>query len=299
MDVKVIVQQLHNLAVDPKNRVTIVKDQGCLPGLTLFLDNKDEKVVYLAVQTLKLLAEDPENQPIMYKDAGVVMGIKQVLENPATSADAKITAAATFRLIQPKGTHQTAKGNAIPPTTPSADSKPLSSNSGESTSKNQKKPTTASDAKPHSFFKVSSRKAKIITLHISGTNDDVVKKSVEDALVRVRGLISFTFHKDEERFIVRVVETLEISKLVTAVATTNLKAQLVTKNENGEEEVKNFEEDKEGQGNDGYLDEDHIDTTHEKEFSSKTLARLEDRKGNKQGGWFGGVGNYIAKNLYW
>ena len=39
MDAKVIVSKLRSLASDPENRETIVKDQGCLPGLILFLDH--------------------------------------------------------------------------------------------------------------------------------------------------------------------------------------------------------------------------------------------------------------------
>lgn len=47
---------------------------------------------------------------------------------------------------------------------------------------------------------------------------------------------------------------------------------------------------------DGYLDDD--DTPYEKELSGKALARVNDSKSGR-GGWFGTVGNYIAKSLYW
>ena len=33
-----VVNQLRDLATDPLNRQAIVQDQGCLPGLTLFID---------------------------------------------------------------------------------------------------------------------------------------------------------------------------------------------------------------------------------------------------------------------
>lgn len=45
-----IVGQLRDLAQDPRNWATIVEDQGCLPGLVLFLDNQNKEVVRTAVE---------------------------------------------------------------------------------------------------------------------------------------------------------------------------------------------------------------------------------------------------------
>lgn len=44
-----VVNQLRDLAADPMNRRAIVQDQGCLPGLILFLDNPNPQVVYSAL----------------------------------------------------------------------------------------------------------------------------------------------------------------------------------------------------------------------------------------------------------
>jgi armadillo repeat-containing protein 1 len=49
MDAKLIVSKLRALASDPENRETIVKDQGCLPGLILFLDHDDAEGIYLSI----------------------------------------------------------------------------------------------------------------------------------------------------------------------------------------------------------------------------------------------------------
>ncbi|KNC79978.1 hypothetical protein SARC_07648 [Sphaeroforma arctica JP610] len=299
MDVKVIVQQLHNLAADPKNRVTIVKDQGCLPGLSLFLANKDSAIVTLALKTLQLLAEEPKNQLIMYKDPGVVQGIQKVLKNPNCTPEERKVALATFKLIQPKGETQIKGNQATEPIRPTpSDPTQKANTNGESSSAAAAPTRTGAGRGAHSFFKVSSKRAKTVTFQVRGTSDPKQKQSVEDALVKVRGLVSFTFNLEQEYFVVRVAETLETRKLVDAILSTDLTPRLVVKNENGEEEIKDFEASK-AEDDDGYLDEDHVETTHEKEFSSKTLARLEERKNNKQGGWFGGVGNYIAKSLYW
>jgi len=43
-----VVNQLRDLAADPLNRRAIVQDQGCLPGLILFLDHPSPPVVHSA-----------------------------------------------------------------------------------------------------------------------------------------------------------------------------------------------------------------------------------------------------------
>lgn len=49
MDALAVVNQLRDLAADPLNRRAIVEDQGCLPGLILFLDHPNPQVVYSAL----------------------------------------------------------------------------------------------------------------------------------------------------------------------------------------------------------------------------------------------------------
>lgn len=44
-----VVNQLRDLAADPLNRRAIVQDQGCLPGLILFLDHPNPQVVHSAL----------------------------------------------------------------------------------------------------------------------------------------------------------------------------------------------------------------------------------------------------------
>lgn len=50
MDALAVVTQLRDLASEPQNREAIVQDQGCLPGLVLFLDHKDSNVVLATLQ---------------------------------------------------------------------------------------------------------------------------------------------------------------------------------------------------------------------------------------------------------
>lgn len=48
-DALTVVNQLRDLAADPLNRRAIVQDQGCLPGLILFLDHPNPPVVHSAL----------------------------------------------------------------------------------------------------------------------------------------------------------------------------------------------------------------------------------------------------------
>lgn len=47
-----VVNQLRDLAADPLNRRAIVQDQGCLPGLILFMDHPNPPVVHSALLAL-------------------------------------------------------------------------------------------------------------------------------------------------------------------------------------------------------------------------------------------------------
>ena len=50
MDALSVVRQLRDLASEPQNREVIVQDQGCLPGLVLFLDHQNPDVLLATLQ---------------------------------------------------------------------------------------------------------------------------------------------------------------------------------------------------------------------------------------------------------
>lgn len=49
-----VVTQLLTLSQDPEYRPFIVRDQGCLPGLVMFLENNDSEVVLKTLQVCTL-----------------------------------------------------------------------------------------------------------------------------------------------------------------------------------------------------------------------------------------------------
>jgi armadillo repeat-containing protein 1 len=66
MSAKAIVTKLRTLAADPANRPYIVKgDQGCLPGLVVFLEDTDQDVVFLALEVIYFLSLETTNRELM------------------------------------------------------------------------------------------------------------------------------------------------------------------------------------------------------------------------------------------
>eukprot|EP00123_Amoebidium_parasiticum_P009946 comp19797_c1_seq1/m.23767 comp19797_c1_seq1/g.23767 ORF comp19797_c1_seq1/g.23767 comp19797_c1_seq1/m.23767 type:complete len:287 (-) comp19797_c1_seq1:139-999(-) len=281
--VKSIVQQLHDLSKEKANRVSIVKDNGCLPGLTLFLDNPDSEIVHLALETLLMLSEEAENQPIMYNDINFVKPIKHILENPKVPPKTKMTAVKLFRNIQPKPkvvqppAPQAPATETPPPEPPRAE------------------PRKAPGAAP--FITVSSKTARNVRLKVAGVEEGTVRKQVQDSLLTVKGLVSFTFDIKQQYVDVRTLDSVQVSALTQAIGKAGLKAQQVIKGKDGEDVLVEDTEAAPKTDTDGYLDEEG--TTYEKTVSGKTLTKVNDARNQKSGGWFSGVSSYLSKNLYW
>uniref|UniRef100_A0A8C9AQG9 Armadillo repeat-containing protein 1 n=1 Tax=Prolemur simus TaxID=1328070 RepID=A0A8C9AQG9_PROSS len=76
-----VVNQLRDLAADPLNRRAIVQDQGCLPGLILFMDHPNPPVVHSALLALRYLAECRANREKMKGELGMMLSLQNVIQN--------------------------------------------------------------------------------------------------------------------------------------------------------------------------------------------------------------------------
>ncbi|XP_043395504.1 armadillo repeat-containing protein 1 isoform X2 [Chelonia mydas] len=79
-DALAVVNQLRDLAADPLNRRAIVQDQGCLPGLILFLDHPSPPVVHSALLALRYLAECRANREKMKSELGMMLSLQTVIQ---------------------------------------------------------------------------------------------------------------------------------------------------------------------------------------------------------------------------
>ncbi|XP_039767107.1 armadillo repeat-containing protein 1-like isoform X2 [Ornithorhynchus anatinus] len=151
---------------------------------------------------------------------------------------------------------------------------------------------------PSFFLSSSTKTAKTITLHIQGLDNTHTRTLCEEALLKVKGVISFTFQTALKRCTVRVKSDLPTELLATAIATTKvLEAQQVIKNEGGKEIFiplravnANLEDDSDLPA---YLPEESPQEENEKAVL-RTGTKSETSRS-----WIDAATNFLTKTFYW
>ncbi|KPP73710.1 armadillo repeat-containing protein 1-like, partial [Scleropages formosus] len=249
----VVVKQLRDLAADPLNRRAIVQDQGCLPGLILFLDHSNPQVVYSALLAVRYLAECRANREKMKSELGMMLSLQNVIYEilqASGGADEQVDEGVTCR------------------------------------------------RKAQFFLGSSNKRAKTVVLHIDGLDDSSRRSLCEEALLKIRGVISFTFQMAVKRCIVRIRSDLKAEALGSAIASTKvMKAQQVIKNEDGDEVMVPFPEDGPAvveQNTDlpDYLPEEES-PSQEPDKAVSRVSSSEDRVG-----WLSTAANFLSRSFY-
>lgn len=272
-----MVNHLYGLAEKEENRETIVKDQGCLPGLVLFLDNNNNEAVLLVLKTLHLLAEHAPNRKIMFNEVGMMPSIRKIMndeeERYKEEVEIKKLASSLYNKLQP----------------------PIQRI-------NRQRIHTVAPTQQKFFVGATNRKAKVITLQINGLHDDSTRKICEENLLSVKGVVSFTFNMQKKRCMVRVTPVVTPEMLCVAIERTKtLSVEQVVRNKSGEEVVISFGRNPEIPSEEkGKVDNDFPDYLPEEdpvETGNAAVARGgKDESGN---GWFSGVSSFISNTLYW
>lgn len=270
-DALAVVNQLRDLAADPLNRRAIVQDQGCLPGLILFLDHPNPQVVYSALLAVRYLAECRANREKMKGELGMMLSLQNVMQKTTTPGETKLLASEVYELLQAAGT--------------AADDQ---TDGGASCRR-----------KAQFFLGTTNKRAKTVVLHIDGLDDPSRRSLCEEALLKIRGVISFTFQMAVKRCIVRIRSDLKAEALGSAIASTKvMKAQQVVKNEDGKEVLVPFPED-------GPVDveqnTDLPDYLPEEESPSQDPDKAVSRVGSAQEGvgWLSTAANFLSRSFYW
>ncbi|CAL1586323.1 unnamed protein product [Knipowitschia caucasica] len=269
MDALSVVTQLRDLASEPQNREAIVQDQGCLPGLVLFLDHKSPEVLFATLQTLRYLAEMAPNIPTMKNELGMMVSLENLMGREGPSLDITNLAKEVYDILS--------KPTLRPPT-----------------------PERTKGKKPQFFINSSNKKAKSVTLHIQGLDSFERRSLCEEALLKVKGVISFTFQMASKRCTIRIRSDLPTESLATAIAATKiLSAQQVVKNEEGGEVLVPLKvsgaEVQQNTAVPDYLPED--EDSPEKDLSravSRTTA-----KDDSSGSWLNAAAGFLTKTFYW
>ncbi|XP_051792765.1 armadillo repeat containing 1, like [Acanthochromis polyacanthus] len=269
MDALSVVSQLRDLASEPQNREVIVQDQGCLPGLVLFLDHQNPEVLFATLQTLRYLAELPPNISTMRNELGMMVSLENLTAREGLSVD--ITALA-------QEVHDILKA----PTNPAP-----------------RTPERERRKKSQFFINSTNKKAKSVTLLIQGLDSSDQRGLCEEALLKVKGVISFTFQMASKRCTVRIRSDLPTESLATAIAATKvLSAQQVVKNEAGEEVYLPLKPS----GLEVPQNSALPDYLPEEESPEKTTDRAISRttaKEDSSGSWLNAAASFLTKTFYW
>uniref|UniRef100_A0A3B4AX65 Armadillo repeat-containing protein 1 n=1 Tax=Periophthalmus magnuspinnatus TaxID=409849 RepID=A0A3B4AX65_9GOBI len=254
MDALSVVTQLRDLASEPQNREVIVQDQGCLPGLVLFLDHQSPEVLFATLQTLRYLAEMSPNIPTMKNELGMMVSLENLMGN-GLSVDITSLAREVYDIL-------------MMPARPATPERPRGK-------------------KPQFFINSSSKKAKSVTLHIQGLDSTEQRSLCEEALLKVKGVISFTFQMASKRCTVRIRSDLPTESLAAAIAATKIQVLVPLKVSGAEVKQNTALPD--------YLPED--ENSPEKDLSravSRTTAK-EDSSGS----WLNTAASFLTKTFYW
>ncbi|XP_061661787.1 armadillo repeat-containing protein 1 isoform X1 [Syngnathoides biaculeatus] len=277
VDALTVVNQLRDLAADPLNRRAIVEDHGCLPGLILFLDHPNPQVVYSALLAVRYLAECRANREKMKGELGMMLSLQNVMQKSASPGETKLLASEIYEIFQSAGKEEAEQAEAA----------------------------AASCRRKAQFFLGSNNKrAKTVVLHIDGLDDSTRRGLCEEALLKIRGVISFTFQMAVKRCVVRIRSDLKADALGTAINSTKvMKAQQVLRTDDGGELIMPFQEEGEGSSGAAAVEEntDIPDYLPEEESPSQDPDKAVTRVGSVTDGmgWLNTAANFLTRSFYW
>ncbi|XP_051910517.1 armadillo repeat-containing protein 1 isoform X1 [Hippocampus zosterae] len=274
LDALAVVNQLRDLAADPLNRRAIVEDQGCLPGLILFLDHPNPQVVYSALLAVRYLAECRANREKMKGELGMMLSLQNVMQKSTSPGETKLLASEIYEIFQSAGKEEAEQAEAA---------------------------ATSCRRKAQFFLGSNNKRAKTVVLHIDGLDDSTRRSLCEEALLKIRGVISFTFQMAVKRCVVRIRSDLKADALGTAINSTKvMTAQQVLRTEDGGELFMPFQED--GEGASAVEENTDIpDYLPEEESPSQDPNKAVTRVGSVTDGvgWLNTATNFLTRSFYW
>ncbi|CAJ0916076.1 unnamed protein product [Ranitomeya imitator] len=309
MDAVAVVAHLRDLASDPQNRASIVRDRSCLAGLILFLGHQDPQVAEVALEAIHYLCENPNHCKKLRSELGMMVSLENIKNSDTRSNRSKLLAHRIHMSLSVPGHLHT----------PEAKNKPNNL---------------------QFFIASANKRAKTITLHIHGLDDLTCSKFrtrvpqmclpvllgaivpeehlqgratfhldpavsaerkclCEEVLLKVKGVISFTFQIAIRRCTVRVKPDLATECLTSAIAETKvLKAQQVIRNDCGEEVyvplLSTNSPVEKSQCLPDYLPEE--------ESPQKDLEKAlvhPAAKDETHGSWVNAAASFLSKTFYW
>ena len=198
---RTIVQRLLQLASDPDNQTFIVQEQGCLAGLTSYLDDSDTEVVRMAIEAISLLSSRRSNRKNLVGHPGLAEKVKKLTtHHNSLIQNFAVTSAKSLKLHKGAKTTRNYDGNGENSNTINNNTLGADSNGTKEKKKSKK------------------RKLKTYKLKVKDLDDDEICSRIEQGIIRVRGVVSLTLDQNKRRVIITSkVSKSEIIPIVTEV----------------------------------------------------------------------------------
>jgi hypothetical protein len=230
MSAKAIVTKLRTLAADPANRAYIVKgDQGCLPGLVVFLEEQDQDVVLLALEVIYFLSLETANRELMAREPGLLKMLRKLASNGKLKQK-KLAIAAytnlqayTDKIASEEDNAVSAGENQQQISSPSSLSDGTTPRDCCAATNTCSRPTSKGGVNCIDTARPTLASAHTYTLFIAELKDEKTKKIISDCLLSIKGVISFIIDLIEQKVVVRSV--ISIEAIVQAIfANTGMRA---------------------------------------------------------------------------
>lgn len=316
------------LSKQPQNRASIVKDQGCLPGLVLFLDNVDTRVTATALEAMKNLASCVPNRKYMREELGMIFSLQKIItEGPP---DLAVVARGVYEAItapEPAPAHQKLH-SAVPSLSPNTGSVARTPFTPINAIKQTSAGPSTNTPRGQSLFasKTNKKKSRTLTLQITkGFNDPDCQSLITQKLLKIKGIVSFTFDSRLQRAFVRATYDVKAETICDAISDTKVvEAQQVVRGRDGGEVVLSFgnkpspiaradqtstspvtadsssaTKPEVPSTDDGYLDEEELEEETVTPEQANMAVATWGTTGTAGSGWLGEVGGYLAQALYW
>uniref|UniRef100_A0A8C4N2H6 Uncharacterized protein n=1 Tax=Eptatretus burgeri TaxID=7764 RepID=A0A8C4N2H6_EPTBU len=257
-----VVHRLLELASQPENRPAMAREPGCAAGLALLARHGERRVSNTALRALCFLAESPGSLELLREEQALlpallsirdgyvsylsvctydcydfivvlclvrmVIMVSVIADRGDAPTEASSVAADIIDFLDGWGLGRAASSRIL-------EECPLSTLEGLAVSVDRAEGRVARH-RARCFLGRANRRAKTITLQIDGLDDLERRTMCEEALLGVRGVISFTFQMVTQRCVLRTRADLPTEKLGLAIAATRvMSAQKVIRNEQGEE----------------------------------------------------------------
>ncbi|XP_032809012.2 armadillo repeat-containing protein 1-like isoform X2 [Petromyzon marinus] len=302
-----VAARLRELARDPRLCAAVAREPhgggGCLPGLVMLLDHPGPEVVTTALQALRYLAECVDSRGRMKSELGLMVSLQNITDRTDFPRETRSLATEVYDLLS----RWNGAEEEPPPTSPAPPSAALGGG-GEgpppegAVGLGEAAPGSARRRRARPFLGSTNKRAKTVTLHIEGLTDVERRARCEEALLTVRGVISFTFQMHAQRCIVRMRADLKPECLATAIATTQLMAaQQVVKNEAGEEMLAPLSSGPGGGGAGGSAPgfPDYLPEDEEGEATPREAVSRSGAPHGAGGGWLSTAVSFFSRSFYW